>query len=183
MRPKHHGSGWAQRPLQLAPLLLLIGSGCPNSGASGPKLRQPNELAPRTTGCIDTPFIGPDQLRSTAGVQCGREASPTAVTVRGRVVAQVSGGLPGAGLESLRVYVHAIDGAVQLDRLAPALAESTTGPQGAFAVAFTGVGECLIVVRAEPGGPVLAARRIDAVSTSALVLMVSLAEPSPESAR
>jgi hypothetical protein len=174
VRHKHHGSGWAQRPRRLAPLVLLIASGCSNSGASRPKLRAPDELAPRTTGCIDTPFVGPDHRSSTTGVQCGREASPNSVTLRGRVVAEQSG-LPGAGLERLRVYVHAIDGALQLDRLAPALAETSTGPQGAFAVSVDTVlegGECLLVVRAEPDGPVLAARRIEALSTSELVLLV-----------
>ncbi|HVI00946.1 MAG TPA: hypothetical protein VM869_19650 [Enhygromyxa sp.] len=173
MRHKHLGSCWAQRPRQLVLLLAVVASGCRNSADSRPKLRQPDELAPRTTGCIDTPFVGPDHRSSTAGVQCGREASPTVVTLRGRVVAEASGGLPGAGLEHLRVHVHAIDGALRLDRLPPALVESTTGPQGAFAVSLEHVGECLIVVRPESGGPVLAARRIECVSTSDLVLLVS----------
>lgn len=167
---------WAQRPRQLILALTLVASGCGNSGDSRPKLRQPDELAPRTTGCIDTPFVGPDHRSSTVGVQCGREASPTAVTLRGRVVAQ-RGGLPGAGLEHLRVYVHAIDGALQLDRLPPALVETVTGPQGAFAVSLEHVGECLLVVRAEATGPVLAARRLACVSTSDLVL------PVPQEAR
>jgi hypothetical protein len=179
MARKNHRWRWAQRPRRSAPLLLLIAAGCPNSGDSRPKLRAPDELAPRTTGCIDTPFIGPDQQRSTAGVQCGREASPITMTVRGRVVAQSGGGLPGAGLEGLRVCVHAIDGALQLDRLPPALAETTTGPQGAFVISLPHAGEhltgeYLIAVRAEPDGPVLAARRIEAASTtSELVLLVA----------
>lgn len=180
MREQHRDGARAQQPRSVALLVLLLVAGCSNSGASRPKFSPPNELAPRTTGCIDTPFIGPDVQRSTAGVQCGREASPKQVTLHGRVVEQSSAGLPGPGLEHLHVSVHPIIGALQLDRLPPALAETITGPQGAFAISLSNGGELVIVVRAEPAGPVLAARRIDAAGARAdqseLVLLVSSSE-------
>lgn len=179
MAHEHHVPSRAQRPRPLVLLVLLAACGCSNSGAGRPKLRQPNEHAPRTTGCIDTPFMGPDHRSSIVGVQCGREASPNQVTLGGRVVAQTSG-LPGAGLEHLRVYVHAIDGALQLDRLGPVLGETETGPQGAFAISVTAVGECLVVVRAKPDGPLLSARRVEAQSTGELLLLVPQDPQAPE---
>jgi hypothetical protein len=124
------------------------------------KYRAPDESAQRPTGCIDTPFISPDHRSTTSGVQCGREASPVGLLLRGRVVSETSTGLPGVGIEALWVSVHAIDHSAQVDRLPPARAETQSGPQGAFAVRLTYVGEYVIAVRAEPGGPVLAARRI-----------------------
>jgi hypothetical protein len=173
----HQRPDWAQRPRRALLPVLLLACSCSKSAGSGPKLRSPDEYAARTTGCIDTPFIGPDQ-RSASGVQCGREASPTAVQLRGRVVAD-AGGLPGAGLEAMTVSVHVTSGALQLERLPPARAETETGPQGVFALSLPNVGECLIVVRAEPGGRVLAARRIeitDAAQMPELVLLV----PEPD---
>ncbi|MFO7562138.1 MAG: hypothetical protein R6X02_05815 [Enhygromyxa sp.] len=162
----------AQRPRRVVPLLLLLGSGCSNSAGPGLKFRAPNEYAPteRSTGCIDTPFIGPDHRSTTSGVQCGREASPEALLLRGRVVRETLAGLPGEGLEALLVSVHAVAGRSPLSHLPPAQAETKTDPQGAFVVPLTHVGEYVIAVRAEPRGPVLAARRVQA----------GLDEPLPE---
>jgi hypothetical protein len=173
VRRNHQGPGLAQRPRRALATALLLACGCSKSAGSGPKLRGPDEYAERTTGCIDTPIISPEH-RPTTGVQCGREASPIEAWLRGRVVAD-AGGLPGVGLEAMTVSVHATSGALQLDRLPPAHAETETGPQGAFAISLPNVGECLIVVRAEPGGPVLAAQRIqitDAARVPELVLLV-----------
>lgn len=169
---------------------LLISAGCSNSAGSRVEWRAPNEYAARSTGCVDTPFIGPDHRSVTSGVQCGREASPDAMVVRGRVVGETIAGLPGPGLEALWVSVHAIDGSAQLSRLPPAQAETKTGPQGAFALPLTRTGDHLIVVRAESGGPVLAARRVQAsldASLPELLLLVASeqaalapeAEPQP----
>lgn len=137
-------------------MLLLLGPGCSNSGGSGLKFQPPNEYAGRSTGCLDTPFTGADR-RST--VQCGREPSPKAPLLRGRVVAETPAGLPGAGLESVGVFVHEYVGG-SLDRLPPPLVEARTDPQGAFAVPLLRAGEYVITVRVDPAGPVLAARRI-----------------------
>ena len=52
------------------------------------KFRAPDEYAQRPTGCIDTPFISPDHRSTTTGVQCGREASPATMVLRGRVVSE-----------------------------------------------------------------------------------------------
>jgi hypothetical protein len=152
--------GRAQRTRRLIFWVVVAGVGCSNSGAPLAKLRQPDDLATRPSGCIDTPFVGPDHRSSTVGIHCGREASPDAALLRGRVVGETETGLPGAGLEDLWVSVHVIEGAVELSRLPPAQAETRTGPQGAFAIALSGAGEYVIAVRGEPGGPVLGARRI-----------------------
>ena len=143
------------------------------------KFRAPDESAQRPTGCIDTPFISPDHRSTTTGVQCGREASPASMVLRGRVVRETATGLPGSGVEALWVSVHAFDGSSPIDRLPPAQADTRSGPQGAFAVPLTYVGEYVIAVRAEPGGPVLAARRITAdldAPLSELLLVVPSSE-------
>jgi hypothetical protein len=157
---------------------LLIGSSCSNSAGSAPKFRAPNEYeGERPTGCIDTPFISPDHRSTTTGVQCGgREAAPKAMMLRGRVVGESVAGLPGAGLEALWVSAHAVEGNTALTRLPPARAETRTNPQGAFALPLAIAGEYVIAVRAEPGGPVLAAQRIRAspeAPLSELLLRVS----------
>lgn len=175
----------AQRTRRLLLWVSLIGLGCTNSGDPRAELRGPQDLSERPTGCIDTPFVGPDHRTSTLGVRCGREASPDAVLLRGRVVGETQSGLPGPGLEGVWVSVHAITGAVQLSHLPPARAEIETGPQGAFAISLTGLGEVLIVVRSDPNGPVLSARRVAAhadARTPELVLTVPLAEDQRERA-
>ena len=176
-------SSLAQRPRRIVAVLLLLGCACSNSGGSRPKFAAPNEYAERPSGCIDTPFVGPDHRSTTSGVQCGREASPGAVTLRGRVVSESIAGLPGAGLEALWVSVHAVDGGSELARLPPARAQTRTDPQGAFAVSLTRVGEYVITVRGEPDGPVLAARRIDARGDEPLPeLLLLIPDPSEQAA-
>jgi hypothetical protein len=109
------------------------------------------------------------------GVGCGREASPAGALLRGRVVSEAPGGLPGVGLEGVWVTVHVLRGPLQIDRLPAAAAEVETGPQGSFALPRTSAGEIVVVVRAERGGPVLAAHRLDAIAeapTAELVLRI-----------
>ena len=100
----------------------------------------------------------------SSGIRCGREPSPIAALVRGRVVSEIMSGLPGLGQEALWVTLHAIDGPREIGRLPPARAETQTGPQGAFTIPLDGAGVYVIAVRAERGGPVIAARRIEATA-------------------
>ncbi|PRQ04240.1 hypothetical protein ENSA5_09500 [Enhygromyxa salina] len=78
------------------------------------------------------------------------------------MVSEALPGLPGPGLEDLWVTSHPVaGGSARVDALGPAHAESKTGPQGVFSIALTEAREHVIVVRADPTGPALAARRID----------------------
>ena len=99
--------------------------------------------------------------------------------LRGRVVGEGPGGLPGGGIEGVWVTVHAIRGPLQLDRLPPALAEVESGPQGSFAVARGGGGEVVVVVRATPDGPVLAAKRLAPVNDAEPELVLQIPAPAP----
>jgi hypothetical protein len=143
-------------------------------------LRRSQDPPERASGCIDTPFIGGDVHATTSGLSCGRERSPEAALLRGRVVSEELGGLPGAGLEGLWVTLHASDaggGPLQLDALPPARAEQQTGPGGSFSIARTGAHgqEYVLAVRLEPDSPPLAARRVDGpIGTAELVVTVPM---------
>ena len=121
---------------------------CTTAGDSRAFVRGPRDTAERPSGCIDTPFIAGDVRSTSSGVSCGRERSPDAALLRGRVVREELGSLPGAGLEGVWVTLHPLEGDfAQLDALPPAKAETETGPQGLFSIALTGAKEYVIVVK------------------------------------
>jgi hypothetical protein len=169
---------WTRQPRapRAAVLAAVVLFAC-TKGEPQAELRRPEDIPERPTGCIDTPFIAGAPGGPTPGIRCGREKSPDAVLLRGRVSVQDAQGLPGPGVEGVWVSVHPLEGPLRLDALEPARAEVKTGLQGAFSISFSGTGEHVIVVRLEPGGSVLAARRIRAQAGDAseqLVLLVPL---------
>ena len=144
----------------LASALLGCGGG---PGGKGPAiaLRQPSDTAVRTEGCIDTPFIAGDSRATSSGIQCGRAQASEGLQLRGRVVVEELGGLPGAGLEGLWVGVHVRgDRPLNLDAFPLAHAETETGPGGRFALLIEASGELMVAIRVEAGGRLLAARRV-----------------------
>lgn len=160
-------------------MVLAAACGCSKPGDARGFLRAPQDTPqPRPSGCIDTPLIGADHRSTTSGVSCGRERSPEASLLRGRVLAEELGGLPGAGIEGLWVTLHRLeDGPLRLDALPPAKAEAKTGPQGSFSIQRSGAREYVIAVRAQLDGPVLTARRVEVTGVepaSELVLTVRL---------
>ena len=87
------------------------------------------------------------------------------MSLRGRVVAEAIGGLPGEGLEGLWIGVHAVgDRAVNLASLPPPVVEGETTVGGSFALIVSGTTELLVVVRERAGGELLAAQRVSAAS-------------------
>ncbi|MCA9699238.1 MAG: hypothetical protein KC431_17065 [Myxococcales bacterium] len=132
------------------------------------EFRQPGDYPERPSGCIDTPFIGPDAHTTSSGVVCGRQRRSTAALLRGRVVSGMPGGLPGPGLEGMWITVHAGEGPVGSQLSAPRT-ETQSGPQGSFSCSVgvadgNGAEELVLVVRKTPDGPVLAAKRVRAVA-------------------
>ncbi|KIG16908.1 hypothetical protein DB30_04070 [Enhygromyxa salina] len=138
-------------------------SGCARPGEARAFVRAPQQTGPRPSGCIDTPFIGGDAVATTA-VTCGRERSPNASILRGRVVSEELGGLPGAGIEGVWVTLHPLDDRpLRLDALPPAIAQTQTGPQGSFAVPLgrRSAIAYVIAVRLEPDSAPLTAQRVE----------------------
>lgn len=147
--------------------LVAVLCGCAGGGDPAGALRRPSPAEPRPTGCIDAPFIAGDPQAANNMAGCGRARSLDAGHVSGRVTKLLAGGLPGPAAEGLRVSIHPIGEArLNLDALPPARAEVVTDPQGAFTFQMAGRGAFVIVVRATPTGPILAARRIDADAES-----------------
>jgi hypothetical protein len=183
-----HERDVAQHPRWLLGALLVSAaalSGCSKPGDARVFLRRPQAAPqPRPSGCIDTPFIGGDHRATTAGINCGRERSPEASLLRGRVVGEVLGGLPGAGIEGVWVTLHPLDPVedrpLQLDVLPPAKVEVQTGPQGSFSVGLRGAEAYVIVVRAQRGSPPLAARRVEVadVERSGELVLTVPSEPT-----
>lgn len=113
-------------------------------------LHEPSGVAAgRPSGCVDTPFLGPDNYNAGRGIDCTPRTSGASVTMlRGKVVAEALAGLPGAGLEGMLVSVHPATGTPVLSRLPKPLAEATTDAQGAFVLsAVLGEGTYFVAVR------------------------------------
>lgn len=171
---RRRGRAQRTRPIWLA--AALIGCGGSNSAGGAPKWKTAEPTAPRTTGCIDTPFIGPDNHSTTSGVQCGREATPSAQLARGRVVGATPSGLPGPSLAGVWVTVHLVRGGLDSGQLPPVHAEVETGPQGEFVISVAGAEEVVLGVRTRPGGPVFAARRLTTSEPRSDLLLIVPAE-------
>jgi hypothetical protein len=103
----------------------------------------------RPSGCVDTPFLGPDPYNASRGIDCTPRTSRASVTMlRGKVVEEALAGLPGAGLEGMLVSVHPASGTPTLSRLPKPLAEATTDAQGSFVLsAVLGAGTYFVAVR------------------------------------
>jgi hypothetical protein len=152
--------------LAIACLSIACSKGATGGGA-GP-LRQPGDLPERSTGCIDTPYLGNDPGTRTTGIVCGRARSADAGVLEGRVIEQLAGGLPGGAAEGLLVSVHVLDETpLNLDALPPARAQGTTNAQGEFSLARVLQSRVVVVVRARPGGPILAARVLERLEAPA----------------
>jgi hypothetical protein len=152
----------------------LIGCGGVNSGSSAPNWRANQPTGERTTGCIDTPFIAPDSGSgsATSGIQCGREPTPSAQLVRGRVVSATASGLPGPSLAGVWVSVHLVRGALEAGTLPPVHAEVVTNPQGEFVISVAGAAEVVLGVRTSVDGSVFPARRLAAADERREIVLI-----------
>lgn len=153
----------------MSSLLLGLSTGCPSRDRDY-DLQTPSGVpAGRPSGCVDTPFLGPDPYTASRGIDCTHQSRRTRVTsLRGKVVAEVLGALPGAGLEKMLVSVHASEGLP--------LAETTTDAQGAFELTATlRPGTYFVAVRAAPDQAALAIQKVeivDGATPSELLLRV-----------
>jgi hypothetical protein len=148
----------------------------------------------RPSGCVETPFLGPDAYNASRGIDCSPRTSRAAVTLlRGKVVAEVLTGLPGPGLEGMLVSLHASEGTPMLSHLPKAIAETTTDAQGAFVLsAVLRSGTYFVAVRPAIDQPAVAIQQVAIVerdSQTELLLRVPIdpalrerAEPEPRPA-
>jgi hypothetical protein len=167
-------AAWQALPFGLVGALLL---GCPSRDRDY-DLHSPSGVpSGRPSGCVDTPFLGPDAYNAGRGIDCAPRISRTHVTqLRGKVVAEVLGGLPGPGLEAMLVSVHASEGTPVVGHLSAPLAEATTDAQGAFVLsAVLRPGTYFVAVRREPDQPAVAIQQVaivDGDSQTDLLLRV-----------
>lgn len=149
---------------------MLLSTGCPSRDRDY-DLESPSVPAGRSSGCVDTPFLGPDPYNAGQGIDCRPRTSrrTQVTTLRGKVVAEVLGGLPGAGLEGMFVSIHASEGIAVLSRLPSVLAETTTDAQGGFVLsAVLRPGTYIVAVRPEPDEAAVAIQQVSIVERSAL---------------
>ena len=168
-------AAWRALPIGLVISLC----GCPSHDRDYDLLSPSDVPKGRPSGCVDTPFLGPDQQNASRGIDCTPRTSRTHVTMlRGKVVAEALAGLPGAGLEAMLVSVHRIDGAPALDHLPKPLAEVTTDAQGSFVISVVlGAGSYYVAVRASADQAAVAIQQITVAerdSTTALLLRVPI---------
>ncbi|MFV8753760.1 hypothetical protein ACNOYE_24720 [Nannocystaceae bacterium ST9] len=130
-------------------LLLGLLAACPSRDRDY-DLRTPSDVPNgRPSGCVDTPFLGPDPYNASRGIDCSPRSSRTNVTMlRGKVVAEALAGLPGPGLEGMLVTIHPHEGTPVPGRLPKQLGEATTDAQGTFVISVVlDAGTYVIAVR------------------------------------